>query len=47
MLDGAEVARGEVTAVCVAKTEDGQLRAAEIPSVVDATVEAAPADMTL
>ena len=47
LLDGAEVARGEVTAVCVAKTEDGQLRAAEIPPAVDAAVEPAPADMTL
>ena len=44
---GDEVARGEVTAVCVAKTEDGQLRAAQIPPAVDAAVEAAPADMTL
>ena len=44
---GDEVARGEVTAVCVAKTEDGQLRAAQIPPTVDAAVEAAPADMTL
>ena len=47
VLDGAEVARGEVIAVCVAKAEDGQLRAAEIPAAVDAAVEAAPADMTL
>ena len=46
-LGGAEVARGEVTAVCVTKTEDGQLRGAEIPPAVDAAVEAAPADMTL
>ena len=47
VLDGAEVARGEVTAVCVAKADDGQLRAAEIPAAVDAAVEAAPVDMTL
>ncbi len=47
VLDGDEVARGEVTAVCVAKAADGQLRAAAIPPAVDAAVEAAPADMTL
>jgi len=46
-LEGQEVARGEVTAVCVAEAADGQLRAAAIPPAVDAAVEAAPADMTL
>lgn len=47
LLDGVEVARGEVTAVCVAKTEDGQLRATEMPAVVDAAVEAAPDGMAV
>ena len=47
VLEDQEVARGEVTAVCVTKAADGQLRAATIPPAVDAAVEAAPADMTL
>ena len=47
MLAGDEVARGQVTAVCVEQTDNGELRAAEIPPAIDAAIEQAPADTTL
>lgn len=42
VLDGDEVARGELTAVCVEKGPDGKLRAAEMPAAVAAAIDAAP-----
>lgn len=38
LLDGEEVARGSITAVCVEKTADG-MRAVTMPSAVDAAVQ--------
>ena len=42
VLADAEVARGELTAVCVEKAPDGNLRAAEMPAAVAAAVRPAP-----
>ena len=39
-----EVARGTITAVCVAKSDDGGLRAVAMPSEVDAAIDVAPAE---
>ncbi len=44
--DGACVARGELTAVCVALPEDGRpIEAVPMPSDVDAAIEVAPAGL--
>ena len=43
-VDGAEVARGAFTIVCVRKTEAGGMKAATIPPELAALIEAAPAD---
>ena len=40
-----EVARGLITAVCVEKTESGEMRAVAMPAEVDAAVQAAPTDV--
>jgi len=42
VLDDVEVARGELTAVCVEKAADGSLRGAAIPPAVDAAIQASP-----
>ena len=39
-----EVARGNITAVCVVKTESGGIRAVHMPSEVDAAIEVACGD---
>jgi acyl-CoA thioester hydrolase len=43
-VDGAEVARGGFTIVCVRKTEADGMKAATIPPELAALIEAAPAD---
>ena len=43
-VDGAEVARGGFTIVCVRKTEAGGMKAATIPPKIANLIEAAPAD---
>ena len=43
-VDGAEVARGGFTIVCVRKTEAGGMKAASIPPEIANLIEAAPAD---
>ena len=42
-LDGKPIAKGEMTVVCVAKDDEGRLRATELPARVRELVEAAPA----
>lgn len=42
LLGDAQVAFGELTAVCVEKAPDGGIRAAQMPSQVDAAVQVAP-----
>lgn len=44
LLDGEEVARGSIAAVCIAKDEDGNLRAATMPREIDAIIQVAPQD---
>ena len=42
VLDGEEVAQGELTVVCVEKAEDGSLRGAAIPPAVAEAIQVAP-----
>ena len=41
-LDGDEVARAKLRAVCVAKREDGEFRSVPIPEALDRVLEVAP-----